>query len=280
MSSPTDESKKVLCQSIAGEIALSDDPGKVMRKWREKFQISQKDLAEYLGVSPSVISDYESGRRTSPRIDTMRKFVEALVYIDEIKGGHIVNGLTRLLTSEIPSDVILDIREFPYAVKSEALCEHLECEVLANSEMLGHPIYGYTAIDVINAILKLSSDQLLKLYGATPQRAAIFTNVVSGRASMVAIKTSQMGTTRSLKPSILIIHGPKRATQVDPLAIKIAEAERIPLAITKIENVELLIKALRSFMSKEITTFALSNDPHLKNLSFSLKEAYTHKKYS
>jgi putative transcriptional regulator len=120
--------------------------------------------------------------------------------------------------------------------------------------MLSQPIYGYTAIDVINAIVNLSSDQLLKLYGATPQRAAIFTNVVSGRASMVAIKTSQMGTTRSLKPSLLIIQGPKKASQVDSLAIKIAEVERIPLAISKIESVDSLIKALRGFMSKEITT--------------------------
>ncbi|WXG40850.1 MAG: helix-turn-helix domain-containing protein [Candidatus Freyarchaeum deiterrae] len=254
MSKLTDESKKSLCQSIAGEIALSDDPGKVMRKWREKFQIAQKDLAGYLGISPSVISDYESGRRVSPRIDTMRKFVESLVAIDEIKGGQIVNGLIRILTREIPSDIILDIREFPYAIKSEVLCEYLECEVLANSEMLSQPIYGYTAVDVINAIVNLSSDQLLTLYGATPQRAAIFTNVVSGRASMVAIKTSQMGTTRSLKPSLLIIHGPKKVNQVDPLAIKIAEVERIPLAVTKIESVDALIKALRSFMSKEITT--------------------------
>lgn len=140
----------------------------------------------------------------------MRKFVESLVAIDEIKGGQIVNGLIRILTREIPSDIILDIREFPYAIKSEVLCEYLECEVLANSEMLSQPIYGYTAVDVINAIVNLSSDQLLTLYGATPQRAAIFTNVVSGRASMVAIKTSQMGTTRSLKPSLLIIHGPRK----------------------------------------------------------------------
>jgi putative transcriptional regulator len=268
MSSPTDESKKNLCQTIAGEIALSEDPGRAMRKWREKFQIPQKDLAEYLGISPSVISDYESGRRVSPRIDTMRKFVEALVYIDGIKGGQVVNGLTRILTREIPSDVILDIREFPYAIKSEVLCEHLECEVLTNSEMLSQPIYGYTAIDVINAILKLSSDQLLKLYGATPQRAAIFTNVVSGRASMVAIKTSQMGTTHSLKPSLLIIQGPKKANQVDPLAIKIAEAEHIPLAITKIESVDSLIKTLRSFMSKEIATITLPNGSHSKMKTF------------
>ncbi len=257
MRSSIDESKKSLCQSIAGEIALSDDPGKVMRKWRERFQIPQKDLADILGLSPSVISDYESGRRVSPRIDTIKKFVEALVYLDDLKGGQVVNGLTRIITKEIPSDIILDIREFPYAIKSEVLCEYLECEVLVNKDLLSQPIYGYTAIDVINAIVNLSSEQLLKLYGATPQRAAIFTNVISGRASMVAIKTSQIGTTRSLKPSLLIIHGPKK---LDPLAVKIAEVERIPVAISMIEGVDALIRALRNFMSKEVPQLTTSKE--------------------
>ncbi len=257
MRSSIDEGKKSLCQSIAGEITLSDDPGKVMRKWREKFQIPQKDLADILGLSPSVISDYESGRRVSPRIDTIKKFVEALVYLDDLKGGQVVNGLTRIITKEIPSDIILDIREFPYAIKSEVLCEYLECEVLVNKDLISQPIYGYTAIDVINAIVNLSSEQLLKLYGATPQRAAIFTNVISGRASMVAIKTSQMGTTRSLKPSLLIIHGPKK---LDPLAVKIAEVERIPVAISMIEGVDALIRALRNFMSKEVPQLTTSKE--------------------
>ncbi|MHA2315052.1 MAG: helix-turn-helix domain-containing protein [Candidatus Hermodarchaeia archaeon] len=47
-----------------------------MRKWREQFGVAQHDLAKQLGISPSVISDYESGRRKSPRVDTIRKFAE------------------------------------------------------------------------------------------------------------------------------------------------------------------------------------------------------------
>src|SRR6266566_2354765 len=52
-----------LREKIAGEIALSDQPGKTMRKWREELHISQTDLANHMRVSPSVISDYEAGRR-------------------------------------------------------------------------------------------------------------------------------------------------------------------------------------------------------------------------
>ena len=52
-------------EKIAGEIALSADPGKTIKKWREEFGISQHELADNVGISHSVISDYESGRHRS-----------------------------------------------------------------------------------------------------------------------------------------------------------------------------------------------------------------------
>ena len=55
-----------LKEKVAGEIVISTDPGKTMRKWREEFHLSQLELARELKVSASVISDYESGRRKSP----------------------------------------------------------------------------------------------------------------------------------------------------------------------------------------------------------------------
>src|SRR5207247_4862918 len=75
-----------LREKVAGEIALSDQPGKTMRKWREELHISQTDLANHMRVSPSVISDYEAGRRESPGIKTIRRLVEALLDIDQASG--------------------------------------------------------------------------------------------------------------------------------------------------------------------------------------------------
>src|SRR5437899_10347027 len=72
-----------LREKIAGEIALSDQPGKTMRKWREELRISQTELATHMRVSPSVISDYEAGRRTSPGIKTIHRLVDALLEIDQ-----------------------------------------------------------------------------------------------------------------------------------------------------------------------------------------------------
>ena len=53
-------------EKIAGEITISETPGITIKKWREEFGISQMELSKFMEVSPSVISDYESGRRKSP----------------------------------------------------------------------------------------------------------------------------------------------------------------------------------------------------------------------
>ena len=42
-----------LSVAMAGEITLSKEPGKSMRKWREIFGVTQIELAEHLGISSS-----------------------------------------------------------------------------------------------------------------------------------------------------------------------------------------------------------------------------------
>ena len=77
--------RNTLAEKIAGEITLSPKPGQTIRKWREIFKISQTELARFLNLSPSVICDYESGRRKSPGIQNIKKFVKAFLEIDEKK---------------------------------------------------------------------------------------------------------------------------------------------------------------------------------------------------
>ncbi|WP_139136279.1 helix-turn-helix domain-containing protein, partial [Haladaptatus sp. W1] len=76
------DARRTLAEQIAGEITLSDDPGATLRKWRTDFDVSQTALADYLDVSSSVISDYESGRRENPGIGVVRRTVTALLDID------------------------------------------------------------------------------------------------------------------------------------------------------------------------------------------------------
>lgn len=233
-----------LLRSIAGEITLAENPGRIMRKWREQFSVAQHELADQLKISPSVISDYESGRRKSPRVETIRKFVESLIMIDENRGGQIVKAFIRLLGQEIPSDILLDIREFPSAIPTKLLTDHLECKIIVKDIIRDREIFGYTTIDSLRAILRLSPKQMIKLYGATPNRAAIFTHVSTGRSPMVAIRTSQMGLGPAVRPSIVILHGLKK---VDPVACKIAEVEKIPLYLSPLKKTEDLIRKLRNF---------------------------------
>jgi putative transcriptional regulator len=100
-----------LAHKMAGEITLSDTAGKTIRKWREIFKLSQKELADELRVNPSVISDYESGRRSSPGIKMVKKIVNALLNLDAKKGGENTLKMGATLT-EAPLDVIIDIKEF------------------------------------------------------------------------------------------------------------------------------------------------------------------------
>jgi len=216
------EALQRLAEAMAGEICLAEnDPGAVMKRWRERFQISQKNLAKHLDVSPSVISDYESGRRKSPRVETIKRFVEGLLAMDADSGGRIAMALEKLVTPEIASDAILDSREF------------------------GVPIlYGYTALDSVKAIVTLTPQQLLRLYGGTTQRAAILTNVTTGRSPMVAIKASQIGTSAAVKPAVVILQGVK---ELDPLAVKIADSIHLPLCVSEIQTPEELVREIRGF---------------------------------
>ena len=244
----TGETLHRLAEAMAGEICLAeDDPGAVMRRWRERFKISQKDLAKHLEVSPSVISDYESGRRKSPRVETIRRFVEGLIEMDVAKGGRVAVTLEKLIAPEIASDAILDSREFRVPVPARLLVEKLECKVLTHPRLLDRDIYGYTALDSVKAIVALTPQQLLRLYGGTTQRAAILTNVSTGRSPMVAIKASQIGTSIAVKPAVVILQGIK---ELDPLAVTIADSIHLPLCVSELESTEELIRVMRQFSSQ------------------------------
>ncbi|BAD85877.1 predicted transcription regulator, containing DNA-binding HTH domain [Thermococcus kodakarensis KOD1] len=236
-----EKEKEALAKRIAGEITLSSDPGKTMRKWREIFGISQTELADYLGVSSSVISDYEGGRRKSPGASTIRKFVEALIEIDEKRGGNVIRAFSKTIEGELPTDAILDIREFAVPVPIRAVVEAVKGEVAANHDLLDRKIYGYTVVDSIRAILEMSSEEFLKLYGWTTERALVFTKVTTGRSPMIAVRV------QGLKPAVIVLHGVKR---LDELAVKLAERERIPLVVSKASNENELINGLRKLVEK------------------------------
>jgi putative transcriptional regulator len=231
------DARHVLSTRMAGEIVISASPAKTIKKWRSVFGVSQSDLASRLGVSPSVISDYESGRRKSPGSELVKRFVDALIEVDVSRGSQVIRGYERLLDGGAMTGAVMDMREFAFPLKAEDLCGIVKGSPVANEDLLTKDIYGYTALDSPRAILELSSDEFLRIYGLTSERALVFTKVSGGRSPFVAIRVSP------IKPGLVILHGLKK---VDPLGLMIAEREKIPVILSSIEDADELIESLRN----------------------------------
>jgi putative transcriptional regulator len=216
---------------IAGSVVASPDPGRAMRAWREKLGIKQKALADKLEISASVLSDYESGRRPSPGVGFVRRYVDALVKLDEAKG----RVVSRLVSTD-KDEAILAIGEFQVPVEASKILKAVEAVPLVGD---GDNIrlYGYTVVDSIKTIYALSGYDFYRIFGATTERALIFTKVGMGRSPLVAIRVSQ------LKPRVVVIHGPK---VVDPLAIELARREGLVLALSNAPSEEEMITSLRA----------------------------------
>jgi putative transcriptional regulator len=211
--------REQLREKIAGEITLSADAGKTIRKWREEFGISQQVLARQLKVSPSVISDYESGRRKSPGIAIIRRIVDGLLNIDQASGG----GVLKRYSLGERSDSIISIKEFSHSILASDFVDIVSGTSLNRQVPLERDVHGFTIIDSMKAITSLGSTDYLKIYGWSSERALIFTGVKFGRSPMIAIRA------HPLKPAMVVYHKPEH---VDDLAVRLATLEGIPLIRT------------------------------------------------
>jgi putative transcriptional regulator len=228
--------KELLAEKIAGEITLSENPGETIKKWRRNFEISQIEIAEHLSVAPSVISDYESGRRKSPGTILVSRIVRALLDIDVRRGGKKIQAYESILYEAGIGDVIYDIYEYSSPINLGEFKELIGGILLTQSD-LTIPVNGYTIIDSIKAILKLPSSEFYRLYGWSTQRALIFTAVTTGKSPLVAVRVT------NLKPGAVVLHD-LPPEKVDPIAVKIAEMENVPLLTTEYP-VDELMRVLR-----------------------------------
>jgi putative transcriptional regulator len=215
--------KDALSEKIAGEITLSPKPGQTIRKWRGVFDISQTDLANFLQLSPSVISDYESGRRKSPGIQTVKKIIKAFIAIDEKHGGKVLHKYNAMVETQ---EGILEIMEYPYTIPAVNFIKEIDGNILTSSEIgLKKNVKGFTLVDSVKTIETINSGDYNRLYGWSTERAIIFTGIRYGRSPMIAIRV------HPVKPTVVVYHRPG---SVDSLAIKLADRENIPLITTSI----------------------------------------------
>jgi putative transcriptional regulator len=224
-----------LAEKMAGEITLSDSPGHALKKWRMNFEIAPGVLSDRLGVSPSVISDYESGRRKSPGTAVVGKIVDTLLAIDEENDGRHIQKFSTMLFSNVEDDVIYDIHEYGTAVPLRDFSEAIGCTLLCGS--LDQVLFGYTIVNSLNAIMQFSSDEFNRIYGWSTERAVVFTNVSTGKSPMVAIRVTPF------KPRCVVLQGID-AADVHPMVEKMADRDHITVMCTTME-IDKIVSVLR-----------------------------------
>lgn len=226
-----EDPRSELAERIAGEITLSDDPGATLRKWRTDFDVSQTELAVELDVSSSVVSDYESGRRESPGIALVSRLVNALLDIDERRGGDNIRQYARVLSAGFDSDVVLDLQEYPTAVPLADVYDAIDAtEVVAGDR---ERVNGHTIIDSIRAITRLRADEFYRLYGQSTSRVLGFTGVSRGESPLVALRVVNP------TPNAVLLHG----LSEDDLwehAPELAQRDGYSLAVTEMDLDEML----------------------------------------
>jgi len=223
--------REQLAEKIAGEITLSEDPGGTLRKWRTDFEIAQTDLAEDLDVSPSVVSDYESGRRDNPGIGVVQRVVAALLDIDEARGGEHIRQHARVLSAGFDSEVVHDLGEYTANIPLERFYDAIDATELVRGDQ--DTVAGHTVINSIAAITRLSSDEFYQLYGQSTNRALVFTGVTRGESPLVALRVV------TPTPNAVVLHGLDDDALWDHAA-DLARIDGFSLAVTDADLDEML----------------------------------------
>ena len=220
------EAKKI----ILGDILVSDDINSALKKWGNLFGFSQVEVAKWMGIASSVISEYENDRRRRPGSRFLRRFVDALVDMDLKRGGRVIYMVISGGYRVEDETSILLLKEFRRPINASVFIKAVDGEVITGRDMVDTTyIYGFTIIDSLKAILTLSGDTFYRLFGRTTERALVFTNVSTGRSPMVAVRVYP------IKPRMVVIHRPRR---VDKLSIMLAEKERLIYVLSRIDDVE------------------------------------------
>jgi putative transcriptional regulator len=225
---------------IFGDILTSPNINEALKKWRRQFGVSQVDLAKWMGIASSVISEYEKDRRRSPGTRFLRKFVQALIDIDMKRGGKtialLLSNPDEFISEEDRKAIIL-IQDFTYPFDASLLIDSVDGEILAGESLVKFSkLYGYTVLDSLATIMSLSGESFYRIFGRSTERAIIFTNVSTGRSPMVAVRVYPF------KPRLVVIHKPKK---VDPLSVRLAEKEHIIYVLSRLETEDELIFRLR-----------------------------------
>jgi putative transcriptional regulator len=229
-----DQARTRLAERIAGEVVWSNEPGATLRKWRSDFGVTQSSLAAELDVSPSVVSDYEGGRREHPGIGVVRRYVSALLDIDERRGRDRIRQYARVVDAGFSGDAVLDLREYSRAIALETVEGAVDAERIVDGDR--ETVNGHTVIDSIEAISTLSTEEFVRLYGQSTSRVLVFTGVSRGESPLVALRVV------SPTPNAVILHGIDRESLWEH-AETLARRDGYALSVTTV-SLEALLDGL------------------------------------
>jgi putative transcriptional regulator len=153
--------------------------------------------------------------------------------IDEERGSRLIREFAKLTSS--PSMAVVDLREFPIPVRVEYLCKAIKGEMVTTSGKFVKEVLGYTVVDSEKAVETLSGLEYSQVFGASTDRALIFTNVGNGSLPMMIVRVS------NLKPRVVVFHG----VRPDDHSVRLAEYDEIPLIYSALPSLEQLVKSLR-----------------------------------
>ncbi|MBW9141013.1 MAG: helix-turn-helix domain-containing protein [Candidatus Aramenus sp.] len=217
---------------IAGDVVWSRDVGASLRKWREVFGVSQSELARTLGVSQSVVTDYERNKR-NPGSAFIRRYIEALLSIDARRGYKVVKELAKAFAFSFP--FIVDMRDFVTPVKLQEVIVAVD-GVPVNSSLGNIDVYGYVVTDSIKAITALDGMEFYQFLSISLNKVVVFTKVTSGRSPAIALKIAPV------KPKVVVLHRPAR---MDPLSIYLMDREGVTVIVSLKRTEEDLIASLK-----------------------------------
>ncbi len=226
--------REEIAKKIAGEIAIAENPGSVMKNWREYFGASIREIARIMNISPGVVSDYEKGKRT-PGSKFIKRYVEALLKYDERHGWR---GLSKLAENIWGVGIkALDIYEYKRPVRFEEIVTAAQGYVVNSLFEPENTLKGFLMFDSLTIIEEFNPQDFMMMMTLAQNKVLVFTGVTTGKPSMVALRISY------IKPSMVLLHRP---VKLDRLAVRLSEKEGIPLVVSLSPTVAELKRRLRS----------------------------------
>lgn len=224
-----------LANKIAGELVFSADVGKSIQKWRTNLRISQRELAGRMKIGPSVVSDYESGRRKSPGARMIRKIVECMLLIDfEKRQALSLAGAMPLSESAIDENIITLV-PFSGPKSVEEVARNTEGSIVAGEKSKKTVSDGCVVIDSLGKE-NLSFSDLRKICDSCHGKASVFTKPSDGCSVIITSKIV------GIYPSCVIFYGVKDLIELSSIALSIADSEGIPVIISSIQSKDLFLK--------------------------------------